>query len=34
MLDECPQEGQLPLPVGEKLKPPGETPLQHPSKSQ
>lgn len=33
MLDECPQEGQLPLPAGEKLKPQGETPLQPPSKS-
>ena len=34
MSDECPQEGQLPLPAGEKLKPQGETPLQPPSKSQ
>lgn len=26
MLDKCPQEGQLPLPVGEELKPQGDSP--------
>ena len=26
MLDECPQEGQLPLPAGEELKPQGDSP--------